>query len=388
MHRINAPEGKAPFGATERARHAAVRRPARFSRTPSKGRRRCSTGRSGRRSGGQRSGIEGARRRRRRSAPTRPARSASTACSSSSRTAACRSSPASATSAPSRCSTSIASPPNCIGVPWEKCDVTWGNTSKNLPNTCGQGGSQTTHAMTRAAHAGGMDAMRKLQEIAAKTLGGTPESYTVANERGFERRPRPDVRAGGAEGDRARRQVRRPRTAGRHQRLHAKLGDGARGAGADGRGEGQLSARRRVEVVRRRVRRSGGRRRDRTVPGARASSRSRTVGTVIHPRSLGGQICGGIMLGLGHAIGQQWVYDQHYGVPLAKRFYNSKPPTILDAPAKYPVGRARHAPIRKRRSARAAWARRRSAPGSARSSTRLPRRSATTCSGARRSRRT
>ena len=42
---------------------------------------------------------------------------------------------------------------------------------------------------------------------------------------------------------------------------------------------------------------------------------------------------GGIMLGLGHAIGQKWVYDQHYGVPLAKRFYQNKPPTILDAPA-------------------------------------------------------
>ena len=58
------------------------------------------------------------------------------------------------------------------------------------------------------------------------------------------------------------------------------------------------------------------------------------VGTVIHPRSLGGQILGGVMLGFGHAHGQQWVYDQHYGVPLAKRFYNSKPPTILDAPAR------------------------------------------------------
>jgi CO/xanthine dehydrogenase Mo-binding subunit len=56
------------------------------------------------------------------------------------------------------------------------------------------------------------------------------------------------------------------------------------------------------------------------------------VGTVLHPRNLGGQINGGIMLGLGHAIGQKWVYDQHYGVPLAKRFHYSKPPTILDAP--------------------------------------------------------
>ena len=57
------------------------------------------------------------------------------------------------------------------------------------------------------------------------------------------------------------------------------------------------------------------------------------VGTVIHPRNLGGQTLGGIMLGLGHALGQKWVYDQHYGVPLAKRFYQNKPPTILDAPA-------------------------------------------------------
>jgi CO/xanthine dehydrogenase Mo-binding subunit len=39
-----------------------------------------------------------------------------------------------------------------------------------------------------------------------------------------------------------------------------------------------------------------------------------------------------MMLGIGHAIGQKWVYDQHYGVPLAKRFYHNKPPTILDAP--------------------------------------------------------
>jgi CO/xanthine dehydrogenase Mo-binding subunit len=56
------------------------------------------------------------------------------------------------------------------------------------------------------------------------------------------------------------------------------------------------------------------------------------VGTVIHPRNLGGQICGGVMLGLGHAIGQHWVYDKQYGAPVAKRFYQTKPPSILDAP--------------------------------------------------------
>jgi CO/xanthine dehydrogenase Mo-binding subunit len=59
------------------------------------------------------------------------------------------------------------------------------------------------------------------------------------------------------------------------------------------------------------------------------------VGTVLHPRNLQGQTYGGLMLGIGHAIGQHWVYDQHFGVPVAKRFYQTKPPSILDAPAKF-----------------------------------------------------
>ena len=70
-----------------------------------------------------------------------------------------------------------------VGIPWDKVEITWGNTAKNLPWTCISGGSQTTHAMTRASYAAGMDAKRKLQEIAAKTLGGKPENYTVSDER-------------------------------------------------------------------------------------------------------------------------------------------------------------------------------------------------------------
>jgi len=64
-----------------------------------------------------------------------------------------------------------------LDVPWEQCEVVWGNTSKNLPWTCISAGSQTTHAMTRAAHAAATDGIQKLKEVAAKTLGGSPESY-------------------------------------------------------------------------------------------------------------------------------------------------------------------------------------------------------------------
>ena len=74
-----------------------------------------------------------------------------------------------------------------LGVPWEKCDIAWGSSLKNLPWTCPSGGSQTTHAMTRAAHAVAMDARKKLQDIAAKSLGGRPDEYEVANERVFRK---------------------------------------------------------------------------------------------------------------------------------------------------------------------------------------------------------
>src|SRR5439155_27183787 len=62
-----------------------------------------------------------------------------------------------------------------LDVPWEQCDVVFGNTSKNLPWTCVSAGSQTAHAMTRAAHAAATDGIKKLQEIAAKTKGGNPD---------------------------------------------------------------------------------------------------------------------------------------------------------------------------------------------------------------------
>src|SRR5204862_4977446 len=67
-----------------------------------------------------------------------------------------------------------------IGVPFEQCDIVFGNTGKNVPNTCISAGSQTAHAMTRAAHAAATDAIKKLQEIAAKAKGGKPEAYKVA----------------------------------------------------------------------------------------------------------------------------------------------------------------------------------------------------------------
>jgi xanthine dehydrogenase molybdenum-binding subunit len=220
-----------------------------------------------------------------------------------------------------------------LGVPWEKCDVTWGNTAKNLPFTCVSGGSQTTHAMTRAAHAAAMDARKKLQEIAAKKLGGKPEHYEVANERVFRKgggasmtlaqAAKYAIQLGGVyDGHEAPADIHKLTKAS----VAALAGQGLVAAAKDnyprdGATFSYVASFAEVEV---------------DVETGKYYIvdflASGDVGTVIHPRALGGQMLGRSTLGMGHAIGQKWVFDPHYGEMVSKRFHHSKPPTILDVP--------------------------------------------------------
>jgi CO/xanthine dehydrogenase Mo-binding subunit len=219
-----------------------------------------------------------------------------------------------------------------LGVSWEKCDVVWGDTSKHFPYTCVSGGSQTTHAMTRAAHAVAMDARQKLQEIAAKSLGGKPEEYTVANERVF--------RKGGAGMSFAQAAQRAIELGGKYDgheaptdvnkltkaSVAALAGEGLVAAAKDnyprdGMTHSYVASFAEIEV---------------DVETGKYFIVDflayADVGTVIHPRALGGQVLGRSVLGIGHAIGQKWVFDPHYGEMVSKRFHHNKPPTILDVP--------------------------------------------------------
>ena len=218
-----------------------------------------------------------------------------------------------------------------LGVPWEMCDIAWGNTSRNFPNTCGQGGSQTSHAMPRAAHAAAMDAVRKLQQIAAKTLGGSPESYTVANER---------VSSGGrgmSLADAAKKAIELGGTFDGHE-LPADINAFTKNSATQLAGQGLMGVAKdnypRDGVSKSFV--AGFAEVEVDVETGRYTLLDLVAvldcGTVLHPRVLGGQLWGGFILGVGHATGQRLVYDQHFGVGLAKRWYNSKPPTILDMP--------------------------------------------------------
>jgi xanthine dehydrogenase molybdenum-binding subunit len=220
-----------------------------------------------------------------------------------------------------------------LDVPWERCDVVWGDSSRNLPFTCVSGGSQTTHAMTRAAHATAMEARTRLQEVAARTLGGSPEDYLVANER--------VARKGGGAGmtlaQAAARAVELGGIYDGHQAA-AELNKTTQAAVAALAGQGLVAA------AKDRYPRDGS-----TFSYVACFAEVEVdvetgkylvvdylayadVGSVIHPRALGGQLLGRSILGMGHAMGQKWVFDPHYGAMLSTRFYHSKPPTILDVP--------------------------------------------------------
>jgi CO/xanthine dehydrogenase Mo-binding subunit len=220
-----------------------------------------------------------------------------------------------------------------LDVPWEACDIIWGDTSKGLPYTCVSGGSQTIHDMTRAGYAVGEECKLRLREIAAKTLGGSPDDYEVANQRvarkgggaglSFAQAAQHAIKLGGIyDGHEVNPNVNK----GTKKSVESLAGTGLVASAKDmyphdGDSYSYLACFAEVEV---------------DVETGKYYivdyQAYADVGTVIHPAALGGQVLGRSQLGMGHAISQKWVYDPEYGAPVAMRFYQTGPPSILDVP--------------------------------------------------------
>ena len=222
-----------------------------------------------------------------------------------------------------------------LDVPWDRVEVVWGDTSRNLPWTCTSDGSQTMHAMSRANHAGAMDARRKLQEIAARDLGGRPEEYRVggagvyhagnpSRRLTFEKAAQRAIELGGKyDGHELPGDIHAfTRASARSLAGQGLIGVAKDNYPHDGETHSYVVGFAEVEV-------------DVETGAVKLLEYTAVadVGTVINPRSLGGQVLGGGCLGIGHALTQKTVYDQQYGVPLAVRFHYNKPLTILDVPA-------------------------------------------------------
>ena len=219
-----------------------------------------------------------------------------------------------------------------LDTAWENFEVVWGNTAKGLPWTCVSAGSQTVHAMTRAAHATAMDTKKKLQEVAAQALGGTPDSYQVAEGRvfsggrslSFADAAKKAIELGGKYDGH---EVPEDINAFTKSAMKVVAGQGLIGVAKDtykrdGNTHSFVAGFAEVEVD--------------VETGAFTIvdyTAVADVGTILHPRNLFGQTFGGSMLGIGHAISQKWVYDKQYGVALARRFHHNKPPSIMDIPA-------------------------------------------------------
>lgn len=218
-------------------------------------------------------------------------------------------------------------------VPWENCEVVWGDTSKGLPWSSIQAGSQTTYAHTRANFATGNDLKKKLTEIAAKDFGGTPDQYDT-NAQGVIRKggglrltwAKAAERAIALGGIYDGSEVPKELNAMTKAAAAAHKGRGLMGVARDnlprnGQTYGFMSAFAEVEVdVETGVW---------TIVDFVGVA---DVGTVIHPNSLGGQINGGSLQGIGHIRSQKLVYDPQYGAALSGRMHHNKPPTILDVP--------------------------------------------------------
>ncbi len=219
-------------------------------------------------------------------------------------------------------------------MPWEKVEVVWGNTSKHLPWSCMSVGSQTTHAMTRANYAGAHDAKRKLQQIAAMDLGGSPDDYELGGERVY-RRGSPS--RGLTYAQAATRAIALGGTFDGHtvpDELNAMTKTSAAGLAGlglmgvakdthprDGDTYSFVAGFAEVEV---------------DVETGKVTLVDflsvGDVGTIVNPRSLYGQLNGGVCLGIAHALCQKWVVDPKYGLTLARRFHYNTPLTILDIP--------------------------------------------------------
>jgi CO/xanthine dehydrogenase Mo-binding subunit len=80
--------------------------------------------------------------------------------------------------------------PEVLKVKWDNCIIERGDSRLGLPFSSPQSGSNTSFTMTRATYAGAMDALAKLKEIAATTLGGAADDYDIADETVFAKADR------------------------------------------------------------------------------------------------------------------------------------------------------------------------------------------------------
>ncbi|HLB31427.1 MAG TPA: xanthine dehydrogenase family protein molybdopterin-binding subunit [Gammaproteobacteria bacterium] len=221
-----------------------------------------------------------------------------------------------------------------LGCDWEECIIERGDSRRNLPWNLGQFGSNTSGTMTRTNYAAAMDAKLKLQEIAAKDLGGAPEDYEVGGQKVYQK-ANPDTHLTFA------RAAHRAIELGGKYDGHEPPQDiffltqaavaGVAGKGLVGVAKDNLKmdnhiASMATSFILIELDTETGKYDILEYVGAT------DCGTVVHPMSLATQMRGGAVMGFGMAGKEQPVYDPQNGLPANVSLYQCKPPSYLDVP--------------------------------------------------------
>lgn len=222
-----------------------------------------------------------------------------------------------------------------LGFNWENCIIHNGDSRKNLPWVLGQFGSNTSFTTTRTNFAAAQDAKRKIQEIAAKDMGGEADDYDLADEKVTSKT---DPSKSMSMADIAKRAI---ELGGKYDgqetpddifMLTKEATAGIAGSGL-------------VGVAKDKIALTG------TVPALASGFMmieldtetgkfeildyvgTADCGTVLHPAGLDQQIRGGAIMGIGMASMEKVVYDPQNGLPANVGLYQSKPPSIMDVPS-------------------------------------------------------
>jgi xanthine dehydrogenase molybdenum-binding subunit len=218
---------------------------------------------------------------------------------------------------------------------WEDCVVHNGNTEANLPWNSYQAGSVSTFTQTRTNYVAAMDALGKMKQIAAETMGGAADDYDIDGKRIFNIETPEQGMSYGAIAARA-----------------IQLG---------GAYSGQTWPEDIHEITQRSVQNMAGSGligvakdnlpREGVIPGLACAFVEIELdletgkyeildyvgiaecGTVVHPQGLAQQMKGGAVWGMGMAGLERHVYDPQNGLPANVSYHQCGIPSYLDVPS-------------------------------------------------------
>jgi xanthine dehydrogenase molybdenum-binding subunit len=225
--------------------------------------------------------------------------------------------------------------PEVLKVRWENCVIERGDSRLGLAFSSPQSGSNTSFTMTRATYAGAMDALAKLKEIAAATLGGAADDYDIADETVFAKADRSRSMTYAAAAQRAielggkfsGQEVPEDVNAVTKSGVAVIAGTGLVGVAKDNIAVTGMVPAIAIGFVEIELDKETGKIDIVDYLGVA------DCGTVLHPMGLNAQIRSGAVMGFGMGMSERHIYDPQNGLPGNVGLIQAKPASYLDVPS-------------------------------------------------------